>query len=36
MNKLKVLKEIKVLGFRGFRHAVDNFLWPHYDYIKSK
>ncbi|CAD8137603.1 unnamed protein product [Paramecium octaurelia] len=35
-NKLKILKELRVLGFRGYRHAIDNFLWPHYDYIKVK
>ncbi|CAD8144798.1 unnamed protein product [Paramecium pentaurelia] len=36
INKLKILKELRVLGFRGYRHAIDNFLWPHYDYIKVK
>ncbi|CAD8059793.1 unnamed protein product [Paramecium sonneborni] len=35
-TKLKILKELKALGFRGYRHAIDNFLWPHYDYIKVK
>jgi hypothetical protein len=32
----QILKHLRREGFRGRRHIIDNLLWPHYIYVKTK